>query len=173
MRRERKEISMSNSNTATLDVTFKPGQVLIFTPDTKNRGFSAPAGTEVTVGPQGVYFAGERRYVEIIWPHSVTQGNGGYYVHDFVVKTEAVAQAAPKAEPKRPAEPSAPMTKAVLELMRRKGAITQMEAQGVLRCRALPRRIADLKVLGHRITREMKMDPTGQRYARYHLHKAA
>ncbi|MDX0455470.1 hypothetical protein GOC72_18620 [Sinorhizobium medicae] len=61
------------------------------------------------------------------------------------------------------------MTKSVLDLMRRKGAITQMEAQGVLRCRALPRRISDLKELGHKIVREFKVDPTGQRYARYHL----
>ncbi len=168
---------MSNIHAATLDVTFITGQKLIFQPSrTGARGFSfsAPAGTEVTVGQRGVFFDNaDRRYVDIIWPRGVAQGNGGYYVHDFVAKTEAVAKAAPKAEPKKPAEPSAPMTKAVLELMRRKGAITQMEAQGVLRCRALPRRIADLKVLGHRITREMKMDPTGQRYARYHLHKAA
>lgn len=68
-----------------------------------------------------------------------------------------------------PAEPSAPMTKSVLDLLRSKGAITSLEAQGVLRCRQLPARILELKRLGHKIVTEMKLDPTGQRYARYHL----
>jgi hypothetical protein len=69
-------------------------------------------------------------------------------------------------------EPTAPMSKAVLDLMRRKGAVTCLEAQGVLRCRSLPRRILDLKNLGHKIVTEMKLDPTGQKYARYHLQAA-
>lgn len=69
-------------------------------------------------------------------------------------------------------EPTAPMTKAVLDLLRRKGAITSLEAQGVLRCRQLPARVLDLKRLGHKIVTEMKVDPTGQKYARYHLQAA-
>ncbi|PBB68125.1 hypothetical protein CK228_13525 [Mesorhizobium sp. WSM4312] len=69
-------------------------------------------------------------------------------------------------------EPTAPMAKAVLDLLRRKGAITSLEAQGVLRCRQLPARVLDLKRLGHKIVTEMKMDPTGQKYARYHLQAA-
>jgi len=69
-------------------------------------------------------------------------------------------------------EPSAPMTAAVLDLLRRKGAVTQVEAQAVLRCRSLARRILDLKHLGHKIVTEMKVDNTGQRYARYHLQVA-
>ncbi|MER9605384.1 helix-turn-helix domain-containing protein [Mesorhizobium sp. M0243] len=66
-------------------------------------------------------------------------------------------------------EPTAPMTKSVLELLRRKGALTSLEAQGVLRCRQLPARVLELKRLGHRIVTELKVDPTGQKYARYHL----
>ncbi|MER9646817.1 helix-turn-helix domain-containing protein [Mesorhizobium sp. M0199] len=68
-------------------------------------------------------------------------------------------------------EPTAPMTKSVLDLLRRKGAITSLEAQGVLRCRQLPARILELKRLGHKIVTELKFDPTGQKYARYHLQK--
>jgi hypothetical protein len=70
-------------------------------------------------------------------------------------------------------EPTAPMAKAVLDLLRRKGAITSLEAQGVLRCRQLPARVLDLKRLGHKIVTELKVDPTGQKYARYHLQAVA
>ncbi len=151
---------MSNLNNTTA-AALVAGQKVIFKPS-NSRAWNAPAGTEATVGPKGVFFDhGETRYVDIIWPAGLSQSNGGYHVSDFVAKDE------------KPVEPTAPMTKAVLDLMRRKGAITQMEAQGVLRCRALPRRIADLKDLGHKIVREMKVDPTGQRYARYHLQAAA
>lgn len=69
-------------------------------------------------------------------------------------------------------EPTAPMTKSVLKLLREKGALTSMEAQGVLRCRQLPARILELKRLGHKIKTEMKLDATGQKYARYHLQAA-
>jgi len=72
-----------------------------------------------------------------------------------------------------PKEPTAPMQRAVLDLLRRKGAITSMEAQGVLRCRQLPARILELKRLGHGIITQMKLDHTGQKYARYHLEVAA
>lgn len=68
-----------------------------------------------------------------------------------------------------PREPTAPMTKAVLGLLRSKGSLTSIEAQGVLRCRSLARRILDLKKLGWDIVTEMKRDATDQRYARYHL----
>ncbi|MER9596097.1 helix-turn-helix domain-containing protein [Mesorhizobium sp. M0244] len=69
-------------------------------------------------------------------------------------------------------EPTAPMTKSVLALLRRKGAITSLEAQGVLRCRQLPARVLELKRLGHKIITELKLDHTGQKYARYHLQVA-
>ena len=48
-----------------------------------------------------------------------------------------------------------------------KGSITNVEAQALYRCRALPRRIADLKSEGYVIKTTMKVDATGQRYARY------
>lgn len=96
------------------------------------------------------------------WPILASRDDG--YPGDGVYKLEDV-----EAVETSPIEPRAPMTKAVLDLLRRKGAITQMEAQGVLRCRALPKRISELKELGHKIVRELKVDPLGQRYARYHL----
>ncbi|MER8841574.1 helix-turn-helix domain-containing protein [Mesorhizobium sp. M0913] len=66
-------------------------------------------------------------------------------------------------------EPTAPMIESVLALLRRKGAITSFEAQGVLRCRHLPARVLELKRLSHKIIAELKLDHTGQKYARYHL----
>jgi hypothetical protein len=47
--------------------------------------------------------------------------------------------------------------------------ISQAEAGLVYKIRALPKRISELKQLGYKITRELKQDPTGQRYARYTL----
>jgi hypothetical protein len=72
-----------------------------------------------------------------------------------------------------PKEPTAPMTKAVLDLLRLKGSTTALEAGGVLKCRQLPARVLDLKRLGHKIVTQMSVDPTGQKYARYHLQAAA
>jgi hypothetical protein len=48
-----------------------------------------------------------------------------------------------------------------------KGSITAVEAQALYRCRSLSRRICDLKGEGFLIDSEMKVDQTGQRYARY------
>jgi hypothetical protein len=48
-----------------------------------------------------------------------------------------------------------------------KGSITAVEAQAIYRCRSLSRRICDLKAEGFLIDSEMKVDQTGQRYARY------
>lgn len=61
----------------------------------------------------------------------------------------------------------APQTAAILEHLLKNGSISNVEAQAVHRCRALPRRIADLKAAGHRIRTTMHRDITGQRYARY------
>lgn len=73
-----------------------------------------------------------------------------------------------------PAEPTAPMTRKVLEMFRAKGSITALEAGGVLKCRSLPYQVFKLKELGHEITTEMKKDPMdGQTYARYHYIPAA
>ena len=74
-----------------------------------------------------------------------------------------------KAEKPAPVQPTFPMTKAVLDLLKKKGTLTSLEAQGVLRCRSLSKRISELKKLGWPIFRELKEDTTGQRYARYSL----
>jgi hypothetical protein len=63
-----------------------------------------------------------------------------------------------------------PQVKTLLTHLLNHGSISQAEAATVYRIRALPRRIADLKAMGHKITRELKQDPTGQRYARYSMH---
>lgn len=46
-------------------------------------------------------------------------------------------------------------------------SITGVEAAAVYKIRSLPRRILDLKELGHEFESEWKTDPTGQRYKRY------
>lgn len=50
--------------------------------------------------------------------------------------------------------------------------ISQAEAGLIYKMRALPKRISELKVLGYKITCELKKDATGQRYARYTLDSA-
>jgi hypothetical protein len=97
------------------------------------------------------------------WPIRAKAPNGG-------IGILGLAEIEPAETPAK--EPTAPMAKAVLDLLRRKGAITSLEAQGVLRCRQLPARVLDLKRLGHKIITELKVDPTGQKYARYHLQAA-
>lgn len=62
-----------------------------------------------------------------------------------------------------------PQANTVLKHLQQHGSISQAEAATVYRIRALPRRISDLKEAGHKVTRELKKDPTGQRYARYSL----
>lgn len=64
---------------------------------------------------------------------------------------------------------SKPMSELILTHLKHSGSISNVEAQALYRCRALPRRIADLKESGHRIVSVMKRDETGQRYARYML----
>ncbi len=48
-------------------------------------------------------------------------------------------------------------------------SISNIEAQGVYRIRALPRRICDLKEQGYEFNAEWRKDATGQRYKRYTL----
>lgn len=74
-----------------------------------------------------------------------------------------------KANRKTPHELLAPQLRSLLSHLRGKGSITNVEAQAIYRMRALPRRIADLKLHGYEITRQMNTDMTGQRYARYYL----
>ena len=61
------------------------------------------------------------------------------------------------------------MTSMILKHLEDKGSITNIEAQALYRCRALPRRIADLKEIGFSIASVMKRDATNQRYVRYYL----
>jgi hypothetical protein len=64
-----------------------------------------------------------------------------------------------------------PQVQTLLNHLRNHGSISQAEAGLLYRIRALPRRISDLKELGHKIVRQLKTDATGQRYARYSLIK--
>jgi len=65
--------------------------------------------------------------------------------------------------------PTAPMTKVILDHLRKVGNISGNEANALYKCKALPRRIADLKELGWHIKGQFKKDATGQRYVRYEL----
>lgn len=62
-----------------------------------------------------------------------------------------------------------PQSALVLKLLKEKGSLTGVEAAAVYRVRALPRRISDIKAAGHKISRVLSADVTGQRYARYYL----
>jgi hypothetical protein len=143
---------------------FAVGQKLIFKPAAEiGHRFAAKSGAKATVGPRGFFESNwGSTFLDIVWDNREEhyQSNGGYHASDFILAEQPAK------------EPTAPMSKADLDLMRRKGAVTCLEAQGVLRCRSLPRRILDLKNLGHKIVTEMKLDPTGQKYARYHLQAA-
>lgn len=79
------------------------------------------------------------------------------------------SEAPTPAKQKKPRNPTAPMTAAVLDLLKSKGSVTSMEANGVIKCRSLSKRISELKALGWNIKSEIKRDHSDQRYARYHL----
>lgn len=68
------------------------------------------------------------------------------------------------------ARPSKPNSQNAILLNHFKTAksISNVEAQAVYRIRSLSRRVNDLEAQGHVIARERKVDPTGQRYVRYH-----
>lgn len=68
-----------------------------------------------------------------------------------------------------PRWPTAPMTRSILGHLIKVRSISGNEADSLYKCKALPRRIADLKELGWEITRQFKVDATGQRYVRYEL----
>lgn len=61
----------------------------------------------------------------------------------------------------------------LLTHLRTHGSISPMEANHLYRVAHLARRIKDLKEAGQDITTELKQDPTGRRYARYYLGRAA
>ncbi|WP_187971126.1 helix-turn-helix domain-containing protein [Aquibium microcysteis] len=63
--------------------------------------------------------------------------------------------------------PSKTMKQLVLDHLKAGNDVSGIEAAALWRCRDLPKRISELRQDGHRIVREMRMDSTGQRYARY------
>lgn len=101
----------------------------------------------------------------------------GWYMQERDMELIAPARAFKRVpetvKPKRtePLPPSAlsPQCRQLLELLTAKGSVTALEAGGVYRIRALPRRIADLKEAGYTIVRDLTKDTTGQRYARYYI----
>lgn len=62
-----------------------------------------------------------------------------------------------------------PQATTILDHLKKVGSISNVEAQALYKCRALPRRIADIKATGVNIQSVYKKDATGQRYARYVL----
>lgn len=62
-----------------------------------------------------------------------------------------------------------PQEKTVLKHLQSHGALTPVEGATVYRIRHLPSKIWGLKQAGHKIKTTMKVDATGQRYARYSL----
>ena len=66
--------------------------------------------------------------------------------------------------------PLSPQASQIYQHLKVQGSISNVEAQAVYRCRALPRRISDIEqLLGVRISRRWNRDMTGQRYVRYYL----
>lgn len=71
------------------------------------------------------------------------------------------------------AVPSAPMTRNIFVHLTTTGKITNIVAQNLYKCRALPRRIKDIKEqTGLRVMCKWKVDATGQRYKVYYLEGA-
>ena len=60
-----------------------------------------------------------------------------------------------------------PMIDLIREHLRNGRSISNVEAQALWRCRALPKRINELSKEGMKISREWSIDSTGQRYVRY------
>ncbi len=63
----------------------------------------------------------------------------------------------------------APMLRSIRDHLVDRGTISHVEAEDLYRCRALPRRISDLRAYGYEIEREIRYDRNGQRYAHYRL----
>ena len=65
--------------------------------------------------------------------------------------------------------PLGPAAKTILQHLKQIGDISAIEASALYRCRSLSRRITDLRQHGYAIGSKLKVDATGQRYARYTL----
>lgn len=61
-----------------------------------------------------------------------------------------------------------PMRDLIRDHLRSGRSISNVEAQAMWRCRALPKRISELKAAGMNIVSERCKDSTGQLYVRYH-----
>jgi hypothetical protein len=59
------------------------------------------------------------------------------------------------------------MKELIKEHLEREWSISNVEAQNLYRCRALPKRISELKAAGMDIRSVWRTDLTGQRYVRY------
>jgi len=64
-----------------------------------------------------------------------------------------------------------PMRDMILAHLEAGKSITNIEAQALWRCRALPKRISELRSMGHNIKADWRKDSTGQSYVRYSLAK--
>ena len=64
-----------------------------------------------------------------------------------------------------------PMKELIRDHLESGKTITNVEAQALWRCRALPKRISELKKDGLKITSEWRNDSTGQSFVRYRLEK--
>lgn len=62
-----------------------------------------------------------------------------------------------------------PMLDLILDHLVAGKTISNVEAQALWRCRALPKRISELKEMGWPIKSERRKDSTGQSYVRYEL----
>lgn len=62
-----------------------------------------------------------------------------------------------------------PMRELLKEHLLSGRSITNIEAQALWRCRALPKRINELRASGMKISSERRTDSTGQSYVRYVL----
>ncbi|NPU64615.1 hypothetical protein HL667_06360 [Bradyrhizobium sp. 83012] len=62
-----------------------------------------------------------------------------------------------------------PQTKLLLDHFSDKPSISAVEAAALYRIRSLSRRIVDLTNEGYRFSKQHSVDPTGQRYVRYHF----
>lgn len=62
-----------------------------------------------------------------------------------------------------------PQTQEILIHLEKHGSITPIQAEAVYKCRSLTSRIAELRKSGFAISRLLKKDATGQRYATYTL----
>jgi hypothetical protein len=62
-----------------------------------------------------------------------------------------------------------PQVDMLLDHFQQRPSITAVEAAALYRIRSLSRRIVDLTKMGFKFSKQHSVDPTGQRYVRYHF----